>query len=97
FGIHFGRCGEVEETVAAEIFFLFQLLQALAKRLVSLRIAIVAGVIVKVGSKFIPSCGIDGANFGDALSRFADGRAETFVAHWRARNPYNRVTLDERI
>src|SRR5262245_55678731 len=58
-------------------------------------IGIVAGVVMEIGSEFIPLRGVDGADFGNASSSFSNSRAETFVAHRCASESNDGVTFAE--
>jgi len=95
--INFRRRRKIEQTVAAKIFFGFELGQAFCEVRVSLRIGIVAGMVMQIRGEGVPLGRIDWTNFGNRLCGFSDGSAKTVVAHCGAGEADNSVALAQRV
>ena len=79
--INFGRSGEIEQTIAAEIFLGVEFGETAGELRVGLLIGVIAGTVEKIRGKFIPLGGIDGADVRHGFGSFAGGGAEAVVIH----------------
>ena len=95
--INFRRRGKIKETVASDILRRFQFGEAFGELSISIRIRIIAGTVIKVGSEIVPLLGIDGPDFGDALGRFAQGGSKGVLGHGGARKADDGITRPEPI